>query len=139
MASASSSGVQIHGHIAMSTLFDNTPFRSHSGLGLLWKIECNALTPEDWAWAAARVAERYSFREVAGVPQGGIPFERALKPYRNPTANEFLVVDDVLTTGNSLRYVMGCVPDSLGVVLFARGPLPPQVEAIFTYWPSSHD
>ena len=116
------------------TLLDNTPFHSHSGLELLWKIECNALTDADWAWAAARVAERYSFRDVVGVPQGGLPFEYALKPYRDPSAELFLVVDDVLTTGNSMSYVMGCVPDAIGVVLFARGPLPRNVEAIFTYW-----
>jgi hypothetical protein len=51
-------------------LFDNKPFKSKSGAILQWKVECDALTDEDWEWAAARIAERFTFCDVEGVPTG---------------------------------------------------------------------
>ena len=117
------------------SLFANVSFRSHSGLDLSWKLECDALTPDDWAWAAARVAERYSFTDVMGVPEGGLPFERALKPHRKSGGEYFLVVDDVLTTGSSILSAMAGMPNALGIVLFARRQEPVGVKAPFTYWP----
>jgi len=108
------------------TLFLEKDFLSHSGANLKWKVECDALSEDDWAWASARVAEQFSFRGVHGVLKGGILFEKHLRKYVKPDGYCFLIVDDVLTTGSSMeaareatKYRHSEVP-RIGVVLFAR-------------------
>jgi orotate phosphoribosyltransferase len=107
-----------------------------------WKIECDALTEDDWDALAVMLVERLprSFSGVTGVPRGGEPFARALKRFaikdidRGPENTCLLVVDDVWTTGKSMRRFM----DSLDIfytpmraVVFARNPVPPDVIALF--------
>ena len=51
-------------------LFVNTKFTSSAGLELLWKVECDTMEPGDWECLADRVAERFTFQIVQGVPKG---------------------------------------------------------------------
>ena len=112
-----------------SNLFRYGPFMLSSGCISLWKIECDALTPEDWQGLAHMALDILPpFGEVIGIPRGGIPFAEALKPYWTPFAPR-LVVDDVLTTGNSLRSLLR--PGDLSLVVFARPNAPKDIPAIF--------
>ncbi len=76
------------------------------------------LTSDDWEWAAAYVAERLMFGEVEGVPAGGYEFANHLAEYKTPGCG-LLIVDDVMTTGNSMNKHRGD-REAKGFVLFAR-------------------
>lgn len=93
-------------------LFQHVPegFTGHSGGRLYWKIECDALTSGDWQGLAWMVRERLyathgfkGFRAAVGIPRGGTPFAAALNQHANPHADVVLLVDDVWTTGGSMR------------------------------------
>lgn len=122
------------------TLFVKKHFISHNNLPLSWKVECDALNPDDWEWAAARTAERFSFCDVYGIPQGGTIFEKHLRPYIRPDGDFFLIVDDVLTTGDSMdeaRHATRTRHSELpriGVVLFARVRPPVWIAALWQLW-----
>ena len=113
----------------MTHLFQRQSFIAHSSRRLDWKIECDALTDEDWDTLAWRVAQNVRFGSVYGIPNGGIRFARALEPY--VTSGPRLIVDDVLTTGKSMREARQSSSD-LGVVVFARGICPHWVTPIFS-------
>jgi hypothetical protein len=122
------------------TLFIEKIFTGHSGDTLKWKVECDILNDDDWAWAAARVAEKFSFRDVYGIPQGGLDFEHHLRRYIKPEGDCFLIVDDVLTTGGSMETAKGDtrlrhlgIP-RIGVVLFARTKPAHWIAAIWQLW-----
>lgn len=117
-------------------LFQIGDFSLHSGSKSKWKIECDALTSGDWETLALMIAERAKpFGAVLGVPRGGLALATALLPYvddrrvpRHPT----LIVDDVLTTGNSVMELIAKPNGPVKVwVVFARGQCPPGVNAIF--------
>ena len=121
----------------VTTLFQDGEFTAASGQTLPFKIECDALTDADWKWAARYVALRISFSFVEGVPEGGLWFADALAPYGDELGgaadhtHHLLIVDDVLTTGESMeRQRNGRT--AKGVVLFARGPVPDWVTPIWT-------
>lgn len=121
-----------------AALFQIGDFTLASGQKSSWKIECDALTKDDWAALALMLVERLPepFSLVLGVPRGGLPFADALRHY---TANEgyVLVVDDVWTTGRSMqRYIDADVQRVethriKRAVAFARSPTPPGVVALF--------
>lgn len=114
------------------TLLVPGEFTSHSGQTLHWKIECDALTLDDWA-GAARMAVDYlpPFGDVFGIPRGGLAFADALRPYC--TQGPLLIVDDVCTTGASLEAArVWWAHQPIGCVLFARGPCPPWVTPLFS-------
>lgn len=121
--------------IAVS-LFQRGDFTLHSGNRALWKIECDALTQEDWETLAFIVSNTYSFKKVEGVPRGGLPFARALEKYAKPDigAIDLLLVDDVMTTGESMAAHRGNRTNVVGVVVFYRSyqPCPWWIEPIFT-------
>ena len=103
-----------------------------------WKIECDALTDEDWETLAAMVSRRVAFKMVLGVPRGGHKLRKPLMKYiqDDPTL-PVLIVDDVLTTGRSMEALKATVEEGLevdlvGYVVFARGECPPWVRALFT-------
>lgn len=99
-------------------LFQLGNFKSHAGLDLEWKIECDALTDEDWECLAKMIAERTQFGSVYGIPRGGTKLANALQKYVTPKCPIRLVVDDVWTTGKSMMEVMQ--PGDFGFVVFAR-------------------
>lgn len=119
---------------ATMTLFELSAFTSAAGHLLPWKVNCDALTDEDWQCVAAMLGGVRSFRSVEGVPTGGDKFAKAMEPYIT-IGGELLIVDDVLTTGLSMeRHRNG--REAFGVVLFARGVCPDWVSPIWSLWPS---
>ena len=84
-------------------LFVKEDFISHAGNPLTWKIECDALSDDDWACIAHMIVEREMrpFSKVIGIPRGGKKLEEALQPYVSFGIYPVLVVDDVWTTGTS--------------------------------------
>ena len=114
-------------------LFVSGEFTAHSGDVLPFKIDCDALTDADLDTLAAEFARRsVRFREVHGIPRGGIRFAAALARYATGSSlDPLLIVDDVLTTGASMATIHDLAPHSIGVVIFARGPCPPWVTPLF--------
>ena len=99
-------------------LFQLGNFVSHAGKELEWKIECDALTDDDWECLAKMISEKTQFGSVYGIPRGGTKLANALQKYCNPKNPLRLVVDDVWTTGKSMRDVMQ--KNDIGFVVFAR-------------------
>ena len=82
-------------------MFTLSDFKSHAGLNLYWKIECDSLTDEDWKCLAYMANEKLpNFGSVEGFPRGGLKFAQCMKKYI--TTGPLLIVDDVFTTGNSM-------------------------------------
>ena len=118
------------------SLFQLGNFTLHSGGKSFWKIDCDALSSEDWATLAKMVYENVDrFRRVVGVPQGGLKLAIALKPYCFPNPEyPTLIVDDVLTTGDSMTKMKKTISGKvIGAVIFARGRCPDWVVALFQY------
>lgn len=117
-------------------LFQTGDFTLASGAKSRWKIECDALTREDWKGLAAIAAEILPpFGWVQGVPKGGFPFADALRSYAMGSPFPLLIAEDVVTTGGSMeRFREGFHPDAgdiIGVCVFARGPCPSWVTPLF--------
>lgn len=122
----------------MTNLFKLGEFRSHMGILLPFKIECDALTDEDIDCIAAHIASKTMFGMVDGVPYGGCRLAAALERYAVWEAPfNILIVDDVLTTGASMdeartKYDLAVHPgDITGWVIFARAEPPDWVNAMF--------
>jgi hypothetical protein len=117
-------------------------FTLNSGGFSPFKIECDALTPDDWATLAGMIHERVGyFRDAIGVPRGGEQLAGLLRCWaRNNPYFPRLVVDDVWTSGASILRLMQ--PRDVGFVVFARRPIPERfpVRALFTMdaGPQSH-
>ena len=109
-------------------LFQSGDFTLHSGDKSNFKIDCDALTDEDIESLAMVVTRRVRYSSVYGIPTGGIRLAKALEKYCY-TEGPRLVVDDVLTTGNSMNEVKR--EGDLGIVIFARGKCPDWVVPIF--------
>src|SRR5262245_411731 len=100
-------------------LFELGEFILSSGQKSNFKINCDALSFQDWRTLAWLLVKRLpKFGEVEGVPRGGIPLANALKPFRSPSKT-LLIVDDVLTTGNSMEKLRAG-REAIGAVIFAR-------------------
>lgn len=114
---------------AAAALFQRGDFILASGAKSTWKIECDALTAEDWAGLAAQAVERLpAFGAVEGVPRGGLPFANALRPY--VTTGPLLIAEDVVTTGGSMeRFRDG--REAIGVAAFCRGSCPTWVTPLY--------
>jgi hypothetical protein len=113
------------------SLFVNKEFAGHAGTKLKFKIECDALTDDDIETIASIIARSYTFSKVQGVPRGGLRLAQALEKYRSPDGLT-LIVDDVLTSGMSMEKARkDCEDETLGIVIFARGPCPEWVEPVF--------
>jgi orotate phosphoribosyltransferase len=113
------------------SLFQHGPFTSTSGITLPYKIECDALTDEDWEVIAQQALDILPpFRWVYGVPRGGLRLAALLQFHRSSMSKTALFVDDVWTTGGSMRKaIRGLgVEKWMGYVAFARGPLPSNVQ-----------
>lgn len=113
----------------MTHLFVKGNFKSHAGLDLDWKIECDSLTNDDIATLAYLIGTRLKFGAVIGIPRGGSKLALALQSFR--TKGPVLIVDDVLTTGTSMNKMKAKYPDAVGVVIFARGVCPDWIMPVF--------
>ena len=115
-------------------LFEKKTFTMHSGDVGRWKIECDALTDKDIDTLAFIIASQVTFRRVIGVATGGLRIAKSLEKYKSENG-WCLIVDDVLTTGNSMEEVRNKyvedVDNIMGVVLFARSQCPSWVIPLF--------
>ncbi|MBR19575.1 MAG: hypothetical protein CMA64_05465 [Euryarchaeota archaeon] len=121
-------------------LFKHGDFISHAGLPLAWKIECDALTQDDWECLARMIMdyETRSFGSVEGIPRGGVPLANALQKYA--TEGPPMIVDDIYTTGKSFddyyyeHYRTMSFDYAPKWVVFARGKIKEGsgVKALFT-------
>lgn len=120
----------------MTTLFRTGNFNLHSGGKSDFKIDCDALSDESIRNLAKLIAKEVSFSHVYGVPTGGLRLARELTRHTLDGYGR-LIVDDVLTTGNSMeeaRRTLGW-DDATGVVVFCRHPSPPKwIRPIFQMW-----
>lgn len=113
-------------------------FTLNSGAKSSYKLECDHFSDEAWKGFAELIRIMVPlFSEVVGVPRGGLKLAEYLKPYANPSSPLTLIVDDVLTTGGSMERLRKThlkangVGTYIGAVVFARGPLPSWIGAIF--------
>ena len=119
-------------------LFQKVDFESHAGLNLSWKIEMDALTPKEWECIAHMIMElSRPFKRVIGIPRGGTFLGKLLDKHSTgkPT-DPICIVDDVLTTGESMndykiKNEWRDPTEYIGWVVFARGPVPIWVDALF--------
>jgi hypothetical protein len=115
-------------------LLEAGDFTFHSGSKSWFKIECDALSEEDWRTAATMLLELLpTFRSVEGIPRGGIALARELEPLacgEERCDHPVLIVDDVLTTGKSMEE-QRAGRGAIGAVLFSRGPCPSWVIPLF--------
>jgi hypothetical protein len=103
-----------------TTLFRRGLRVGHSGDLLTWKIECDALSDEDWDCLASLASRMLPmFSRVEGVPTGGLRFAAALQRFASDEADRLVIADDVCTTGRSLEEFRAG-RDAVGVVAFAR-------------------
>lgn len=113
-----------------------------------WKIDCDALTGRDLVSLVRMVRQAVKwYSGVEGIPTGGTRLAEALKPYTN-TAGPYLLVDDVLTTGGSMKRAREAIHKKFnisirerpnfvqGLVIFARGPCPHWITALYQAHPS---
>lgn len=117
------------------SLFKIGDFALHSGSRSPWKIDCDALTSEDWGALALMIKDRVpAFGCVVGIPTGGMKLEQALTRYEVDN-DRVLIVDDVLTTAASMekerRIYLHASSIIHGAVVFARGPCPDWVTPLF--------
>jgi orotate phosphoribosyltransferase len=117
-------------------LFQVGEFTLHSGKPSKWKIDCDALTDEDWS-ALAQLAVKVVGPFGTVMTPGGASnrFAKALLPFA--TMGPILIADDVLTSGSSMWGMLSTITDphrrgrAKGVVIFARGPCPNWVKPLF--------
>lgn len=108
-----------------------------SGRRSTFKVECDDLTDAELAAMCSVLARILRpFGEVHGVPTGGLRVADHMRPHSVPGCMP-LVVDDVWTTGGSMERYWDSLgrPMALRAVLFARGPYPPGVVALWTLDP----
>lgn len=119
-------------------LFSVGDFTSHAGLPLKWKIECDAISPEQWSALATMIMDyqKEPFSKVLGIPRGGLSLQYALEQYVTEGDHPWLVVDDVYTTGTSFREFCTNAKTMFSHkwVVFARKPIPAMenINALFT-------
>ena len=122
----------------MSKLFQSVDFKSHSGLELTWKIECDALSDPEWFTISQMIMEiTPSFKAAIGIPRGGTKLGSLLNQYGTGKREDpICIVDDVLTTGESMKEfktkrTWRNPTDYIGWVVFARTNTPDWVTALF--------
>ena len=119
-------------------LFQSVDFKSHAGLDLSWKIEMDALEDEEWVTISQMILElSQPFREAIGIPRGGMELGTRLNQYGTGNKTDpILIVDDVLTTGDSMEDFKRMrefrnPTKYIGWVVFARGYPPSWCKALF--------
>ena len=125
-------------------LFQKVDFKSSAGLDLKWKIECDAISDDEWKCIATMIMERTRpFKNVVGIPRGGIKLAQELDKYSTGYYHDpVCIVDDVLTTGNSMEKYREeleknrskdepMISRPIGWVVFARGECPKWINPLF--------
>ena len=119
-------------------LFHSGDFKSHSGLNLSWKIECDALQDAEWFTISKMIMEiSQPFRKAVGIPRGGVKLGNLLDVHGTGKKEDpICIVDDVLTTGESMnefkRIKQWREPKKyIGWVVFSRSTPPDWVNALF--------
>ena len=123
-------------------LFALENFELHSGKKVHWKIECDALTEDDYETLAWIVSKEWKvvYNGVKAIEgENSYIFAEKLRTYQQNWAfgiNTILIIDDVLTTGQSMQKVHDIWKSAknikqIGVVIFARGKCPDWVRPIF--------
>ena len=87
-------------------LFQYGDFKSHAGLPLKWKLECDAIKDEEWDCVAKMIMDyqKRPFYKAVGIPRGGVKMANALQKYASGDPSHFtLICDDVFTTGTSFK------------------------------------
>ena len=123
-------------------LFQLGDFKLHSGEKSDYKIDCDNLTDDDLETLAWIVAKKWKveYNGVRGIDRGGNRFAKKLREYQKDwdigMKNILLIVDDVLTTGNSMEEMRKMWKDNpniemKGVVIFSRGECPDWVRPVF--------
>jgi len=85
-------------------LFQTVDFISHAGLPLKWKIECDALSDDEWKTIAKMIREYedQNWQYAVGIPTGATRLGEILTTYGTGSVKDpVLIVDDVYTTGKS--------------------------------------
>ena len=122
----------------MTLLFQDGDFISHAGLQLAWKIECDAITTDEWRCLAKMIMDyqKGPFSRAEGIPRGGVPLGEALNEYGTGNPHHpVLIADDVYTTGTSFReYIEEHYKDQHVIqwCVFARRHTENGVKALFT-------
>jgi orotate phosphoribosyltransferase len=126
----------------MTNLIQLGEFQLNSGLTSDFKLVADQFIADNLAGLVALIRRIVGpFSGVYGVPRGGLALEEALLPHINRSlSSTVLVIDDVLTTGGSMKRarekLAGSCQHIIGAVVFARGPCPPWVQAVFQLPPS---
>lgn len=114
-------------------LFEQGDFTLASGRKSAWKIECDALSWQEWDTLALMASEILpQFGEVVGVPRGGVAFAEALARYA--TDGPLLIAEDVVTTGGSMQTLRNTFSQTrpvIGVTVFARSACPLWITPLF--------
>jgi len=120
-------------------LFQLKKTKLNSGKVSEFKIECDALTDEDWNCIAFLLSEKLpNFKRTIGVPKGGnILAEKMAEYATDKDSLPTLICDDVLTTGGSMRRFKTILETTesygdarytgdkfIGAVAFLRGKCP---------------
>lgn len=118
----------------MKNLFQVGDFTLSSGARSSWKIECDALTPDDWQGLAHIAMEIIcpKFGYVSYVPNGGKSLADAMRRYAERGSVTPLLCEDVGTTFASMekrRKELGATR-IIGLVAFARAEPPEWVRVI---------
>ena len=122
-------------------IFQQVDFKSHAGLDLRWKIECDGVSKKEWKCLAEMILdyEKRPFQSAIGIPRGGVMLGSFLNQYSTQKLDDpYLIVDDVLTTGGSMEDFRTSYfrnrdtkTGSFGWVVFARGFPPQWCRALF--------
>lgn len=125
-------------HRTSAKLFEDGDFISHAGLPLAWKIECDAIRPEEWLTLAKMIREYepQKWSKAVGIPRGGVALGNALDAYSTGNPEDpILIADDVYTTGTSFReFKQENYADTATIewCIFARTPTSGKTKALFT-------
>lgn len=95
---------KVLGGYTQPNLFRWGNFVSHSGETLTFKIDCDALTDDDITCIAKIITIKIpKFFKAIGIPAGGTRLANELNKYSDSASNVILIIDDVLTSGNSME------------------------------------